>query len=170
MINKVKKNKKGYLEVDISTPACPNAVMKILPGDFEDLNRAGINCIWADRRNDGLYARAWYKGRKVYIHRLLVPTKKNVGHVNGNKLDNLRRNLRKVNETQSSRNAKIQKNNTSGYRGVSRCGNRWRARIDVNGHRHHLGMFDTAGEAAIARRRAARRYYGEYANYKEFAA
>lgn len=40
-----------------------------------------------------------------------------------------------------------QYNNTSGYRGVYRSGNRWMARIVLNKIRYYLGTFDTAEEA-----------------------
>jgi len=170
MINKVKSNKKGYLEVDISTPENPKAIMKILPGDLEDLRRAGVTSIWADYRDGRLYARTWLNGKKQYVHRLLVPTKKKVGHVNGNGLDNLRRNLRKIDDYQNAWNRVTPWNNSSGFKGVDFSKGRWRARLGVRGKRISLGCYDTPQEAAVARRRAARRYCGEHANWTEFAA
>jgi hypothetical protein len=40
-----------------------------------------------------------------------------------------------------------QYNNTSGYRGVFRSGNRWIARVSNNNTRNYLGTFNTAEEA-----------------------
>ena len=45
---------------------------------------------------------------------------------------------------------KLRSNNTIGYRGVNKQGNRFEARIYTGGIQHYLGMFGTAKEAAIA--------------------
>lgn len=49
---------------------------------------------------------------------------------------------------------KIQKNNTSGCRGVDfNCG-KWRARISINNHTYILGKYNTFEEAVAARQAA----------------
>ena len=45
---------------------------------------------------------------------------------------------------------KLKSNNTIGYRGVSKRGNRFHAQIRIAGRVHHLGYFGTTKEAAIA--------------------
>ena len=45
---------------------------------------------------------------------------------------------------------KLRSNNTMGYRGVSKQGNRFTARIYIDGINHNLGSFGTTKEAAIA--------------------
>ena len=45
---------------------------------------------------------------------------------------------------------KLRSDNTIGYRGVSKIGNRFRAAIKINGRNHHIGMFGTTKEAAVA--------------------
>lgn len=52
---------------------------------------------------------------------------------------------------------KLPKNNTSGYRGVSRKRERWQAYITYAGKTMWLGVFDTAQEAAAAREKADQR-------------
>jgi hypothetical protein len=44
--------------------------------------------------------------------------------------------------------------NTVGYRGVSKIGKKFQAYIRIGSKRTHLGMYDTAKEAAIAYDRA----------------
>lgn len=44
----------------------------------------------------------------------------------------------------------LPKNNTSGFRGVSRCGSRWIAQIFIDGAIRRLGRFDSAEDAAAA--------------------
>jgi HNH endonuclease/AP2 domain len=77
-----------------------------------------------------------------------------------NRIANLRqppsRSLACANTSKSSRNK-------SGYKGVSRCGNSWRAQIWLNGRRYHLGLFDAPAEAHAAYAAAAKRLHGEYA-------
>ena len=61
-------------------------------------------------------------------------------------------NCRWVTRTIQSRNKRIQKNNTSGYKGVSfvKKANKYKAQIKVNREKIYLGLFPTAVEGAIA--------------------
>lgn len=53
----------------------------------------------------------------------------------------------------------INKNNSTGYRGVSKCGNRYRAYINLARKQINIGLFDTAEEAAEARKYAEETIY-----------
>ena len=60
-------------------------------------------------------------------------------------------NCRWVTQTIQNRNRRILTNNTSGYKGVRyRKDNKFRVQIVVNSKHHHLGIFKTAVEGAIA--------------------
>ena len=60
-------------------------------------------------------------GRTVVLHRLLFPDAQEyeIDHINGDKLDNRRRNLRLCTHQQNAFNQKRRRTNTSGYIGVS---------------------------------------------------
>jgi hypothetical protein len=84
-----------------------------------------------------------------------------IDHVNGDKLDNRRWNLRLADRKQqmSNRNDPLQKNNSSGERNVSWSkatapfGKPWRVRVMVDGREISLGSYQTITEAAAARDR-----------------
>lgn len=126
----------------------------------------------------------WYVGKGGYIitvkwdttlkkrvnmrlHKLLMPNKYyHVDHINGDKLDNRRCNLRYVNQTQNNRNRGIRKNNKSGYKGVSwnKACKKWAAHIMVNRKSIYLGLYDTPESAHKAYCEAAKKYHGDFHN------
>lgn len=104
----------------------------------------------------------------VLMHREIVdaPAGTEVDHVNHNRLDNRRCNLRLCTAAENRRNATKSKNNTSGYRGVSyhiRTG-RWVAQIKVSYRNNHIGSYASAKEAAQAYDAKARELFGDFAN------
>ena len=112
--------------------------------------------------NGGGYAVAWVNGKKQYMHHLVLPKKEGfvVDHINGNKYDNRRENLRLITQRGNAINAKISKNNRSGQAGVffdARI-NKWLARISPNGKSVHLGSFESIEDAIQARKKAERDY------------
>ena len=106
--------------------------------------------------------------KKVYLHRLIMgfPKNKIVDHINGNKLDNRKSNLRICTQRQNAWNSiKKELGVSSKYKGVhfyKRTG-KWQSSIQA-GKRLHLGFFDTEKEAAKAYDFMAKKLRGEYAN------
>jgi hypothetical protein len=88
-----------------------------------------------------------------------------IDHINGIKADNRIANLRLATSSQNKAARPVQRNNVAGIKGVRlRSGGRWQAIIRQGGRQIHLGMFDTAQEAATAYIVAAERLYGDFAH------
>ena len=108
-------------------------------------------------------------GRFYLAHRLAWlyvkgkwPTRR-VDHEDRNPSHNWWTNLRQATHAQNMANSKIKKNNTSGYRGVHKRNNGWRAAISANNRHYHLGDFNTAQEAAAAYNAASIELRGKFA-------
>jgi hypothetical protein len=107
---------------------------------------------------------------KLYIHRIVIGAQQGqvVDHINGNKLDNRKGNLRLCNWSQNGFNKGKQSNGrTSQYKGVFKTGNRWGAKIQANGRLYNLGGYATEVEAAGAYNEAARELHGEFAHLND---
>lgn len=87
------------------------------------------------------------------LHRLLMGNPaKHVDHINGDRLDNRRCNLRLASHQQNCFNvAKKCANPTSRYKGVSwnKLTSKWVSRIKSDGKTHQLGAFDDEAIAAL---------------------
>lgn len=102
----------------------------------------------------------------VYMHRVVARTPDNMlcDHIHHDTLDNRESELRNVNKSQNAMNSNIRSDNTSGYKGVSKHGRKWRAYIDKDGKRILLNSHSTPEEAARAYDKAAKEYFGEFAS------
>ena len=102
----------------------------------------------------------------IQMHRLLLsaPQGMQVDHINGNKLDNRRYNLRLCSNSQNGFNRKAYKTNTSGYKGVYFCKqkNKWIAQLSVNGRHISVGAFMSAKDASIAYNKKAKEVHGRF--------
>lgn len=110
-----------------------------------------------------------HKTRKVihvYMHRFLMNPRKGmvVDHMDGNTLNNQKSNLRICHHKNNIRNrTKLNKNNTSGFRGVSlKYEGKWAASIKLNYKVTHLGYFPSKELAYERYAREAKKHYGKY--------
>lgn len=127
--------------------------------------------------DDAGYVRTniWSDGKKSSaprMHRFVlqeIDSKTHIDHINGDKLDNRKSNLRACSGSSNAMNRGKQNNNSSGYKGVifDKSRDKWRAEICFEGNRKYLGRFNTVEEAAIAYNDAALIYHGEFANINE---
>ncbi|MEM9887570.1 MAG: Pathogenesis-related transcriptional factor and ERF protein [Bacteroidota bacterium] len=109
-----------------------------------------------------------FKTETIYLHKLVAErflkndktdSRNLVGAKNGNKLD-----CRLENLIYRSRSVASRKRKTSskvGYTGVYKENNRYRAVISVDRKSVHIGMYETAEEAALAYNKKSREIYGD---------
>ena len=109
------------------------------------------------------------KVKTIQMHTLIIGTPKGMttDHINGNKIDNRRSNLRICTQKQNTKNRQVSKKivKSSTYKGVSwhKQNKKWQANIKVNYHHIYLGTFKTENEAARAYDTAATKHFGEFA-------
>lgn len=105
----------------------------------------------------------------LYMHRFLMNAQQGqfVDHIDGNRANNIRSNLRICTKAQNGQNRHVPApNKVSRYKGVSRTHNtydRWQALIIAHGKRHYLGSYPSQEEAAHAYDKKARELHGEFA-------
>lgn len=92
----------------------------------------------------------------IKLHRLITDCSKDmvVDHINHDKADNRKCNLRICTVAENNMN-----NRCKGY---SKRGDRWVAYINKNHRRIHLGIFETEELARRARQQAVEKYFGEF--------
>lgn len=96
---------------------------------------------------------------------LEAPPGLEVDHINHDRLDNRRCNLRFATHQENCANTRPTRRCSSGYKGVSFCRQtgKWKAFASLNGGTTTVGRFDTPLEAAKARDEVVRRLHGEFA-------
>jgi hypothetical protein len=111
----------------------------------------------------------WNGGNKkrFRMHREIMNTPKGMDtdHINGDRLDNRRENLRICTRSENLRNSRKRPGNSSDYKGVSffKPTQSWRSYINFEGKQHSLGYYNTPEEAAIRYNEAAKKHFGEFA-------
>jgi len=105
------------------------------------------------------------QGKRYKAHRLVFLYMNNnnlsdveVDHIDGNRSNNKYSNLRVVVRTENMKNKGLYSNSSTGVIGVSQFNGRFRARINLNGKRISLGLFDTIEEASRVRKECEIKY------------
>lgn len=102
------------------------------------------------------------------IHRTILGLGKSdksifVDHINGNRLDNRRQNLRLCTAQQNAWNSGARKTSKTGKKGVSKNGGGFMAQIRIKGRTKHLGTYRTVEEASQKYISADKEIHGEFA-------
>lgn len=137
--------------------------------DFKDVTTRWRTPKWCARvckKRDNLvyFQKRMPDGKLIELHRYIMGFPKGVvvDHINGNTLDNRRKNLRAIYNRANVRKGKVRVNNKSGYTGVfyrkDRRGGIFGARIRVNYKVISLGYFKTFKEAYNIRKLAEKKY------------
>ena len=137
--------------------------------DIEDYDLIKDIC-WNVSKRGYLTGKRFYKEKTIVMHRIVcgvVEDGKVIDHINRNKLDNRKHNLRECYQQENTFNCKLSKNNKTGYTGISlSSGNRYVARIKYNKKEIILGCFSELEDAIKARLQAELEYFGEFAPQK----
>lgn len=118
--------------------------------------------------NSSGYLVAWDSSTKKlkYLHRLIMGPNFGlvIDHMNGDKLDNRKKNLRICTQRENSMNCRLSINNTTGITGVRYYPNvkKWGAYIFVDGEQINLGSYQTKEEAVAERKIAEEKYFGKF--------
>lgn len=143
-----------------------NKVTIVDDDDFDWLNQ------WKWHFNTGYASRSISRDNKrfgIQMHRLIMSAKigQNIDHIDRNKLNNSRKNLRFASDIENACNvAKIKKICSSKYKGVhyrnDRCSKNWMVTVKFNGVRYYGGSYNTEIEAAMAYNIFAKKIQGNF--------
>jgi len=106
--------------------------------------------------------------KTICMHRVIMNTPKGMDtdHIDGDGLNNQKRNLRICTHSQNICNRGIQKNSTSEKKGVTwnRLSKKWQAQIKSGGKYFYLGVFKDKEKAYKTYCDACIKYHGNFSN------
>lgn len=122
-------------------------------------------CICDDTVIIGIDGRLYRAHRLAWLYMTGEWPGEQIDHRDVTQSNNSLGNLREASNSENQRNRCLQRNNTSGLKGVSWHVHvrKWSSRITINKKRIHLGYFDIKHDAAAAYAKAAREHHGEFA-------
>ena len=111
------------------------------------------------------YVFRWVKGKRVHLHKEIlgkIPRgKTEIDHIDGDGLNNCRKNLMFVTNHENQRKRKLNKNNTSGHKGIywNKRLKKWQAYGYINYKSIYIGVFSKIEDAIKAREKFTRLNY-----------
>lgn len=137
----------------------------------DDLYDELQNYIWHESGKGYVATSIWLgnqcmpRQKEVYMHRLIAEAdhQQDVDHINGDRMDNRRSNLRIASRSQNLANQSVRARNSVGVKGVGKSGSKYYAQITIHKEHHYLGVFDTIEDASRAYSLKALSAWGEFA-------
>lgn len=125
--------------------------------DKEDMELFSNNKVFTSKG----YARTVFNGKITPIHRMIIKSEDEIDHINRDKLDNRKINLRPATRVQNIANTPGR--SKTGYKGVVASKKRFWAKIKKDGKSITIGFFNTPEEAALAYNEKAKVIFGDFA-------
>jgi len=120
------------------------------------------------------YVKTVSKNKKIYLHRIIMGCAQNDGkivdHINGQRNDCRKTNLRFVDYHQNRMNQSIRSDNKTGVTGVyfNSKSNKWESYITINNKKINLGKYKLKNDAIQVRKDAEEKLFGEFNRQQEF--
>jgi hypothetical protein len=141
--------------------------------DLEDYNKIKDLILYVVSDSHNLYvkfnANTDNKRQDMPLHRYIMKCPKGyvVDHIDGNGLNNSKKNLRVCRQMNNMWNTSKRTLRGSVYKGISKDlrSGKWVVRITCNNKRYFIGRYKTEVNAAQAYNFAAEKYHGEFAKY-----
>ena len=118
------------------------------------------------------YIQVSIKRKKYYLHRIIFMMHHGympdfIDHIDGNRRNNKIENLRQATLSQNQYNKKINKNNTSGIKGVywNKHKQKWLARCYHDNKCHYVGSYNNLNDAENAIQTFRKSLHGEFARH-----
>lgn len=126
-----------------------------------------LGCSWRYNNGYAVTSKRRLGGRKFYaMHNIIMKPEEGfiVDHINRDRLDNRRENLRIVSFSENCQNRSMNSDNTSGIRGVhwNKAKKIWKAHIYKNYKMYHLGSFECKLKATTAYNEKSKELFGIY--------
>jgi hypothetical protein len=152
----------GDAMTDVRIQELPLSQGKVAIVDADDFERVS-----AFKWSFGGGGYAMKRSPPYRMHRFIMnaPADVEIDHINGNRLDNRRCNLRVCTRMENGRNLSLRRDNKSGFKGVRwhKGARKWCASIMVDQKSIHIGMFEDMNDAVLAYNKAARTLHGNFA-------
>jgi hypothetical protein len=110
------------------------------------------------------YARTCFLGKFFHMHQMIMGhaprgSRRILDHINQDRLDNRKHNLRWASKSENGLNSKLRSDNPTGYRGVRVEGSKYRAYCTFMGKQYNFGLYLTPEAAATARDEGMKRLH-----------
>lgn len=144
--------------------------------DFDDYEKIiNINKYW--KINNKGYVLCYIDGNEFQMHRYIMNLDKYniedniiVDHIDGNRVNNRKHNLRVCVKSDNPKNCRLYVNNTSGHKGISwnKRLEKWQVYLQVDKKMLYLGIYSNLEEAISVRKKAEIKHFGEFSrDYKD---